>query len=357
LMSAVDKPKAGGFPFADEGLASGLLDATFPGTATADLKAWMVYGSNLLQSLPSPSRTLEAIGHLDFLVAIDVLPAEICGWADVVLPECSYLERADDLWAPAYKQPFVSLRQPVVEPLGDSKPGSWIARELGRRLGLEPFFPWKDALDVAETRVKAAGLDWAKLRETGVLLGPRPPSCEEEGLTLAIETESGKIELYSKALEQAGFDPLPRFTPPEEPPAGMFRLLFGRAPMHTFGRTTNNRLLSTVMDENELWLNVGVAADLLGFQSKPLRSGDKVVLVNQADVRSGPIKVKLTERIRGDCVYMVHGYGHTAKGLSFARGRGASDSDLVSRVKVDPIMGGTGMNGNFVRLERAEARA
>jgi thiosulfate reductase/polysulfide reductase chain A len=135
----------------------------------------------------------------------------------------------------------------------------------------------------------------------------------------------------------------------------MFRLLFGRAPMHTFGRTTNNRFLSTVMDENELWLNADVAAELAGFQQKPLRSGDKVVLVNQADVRSAPIKVKLTQRIRGDCVYLVHGYGHTAKGLSFARGRGASDSELVSKFKVDPIMGGTGMNVNFVRLERAEA--
>jgi thiosulfate reductase/polysulfide reductase chain A len=52
---------------------------------------------------------------------------------------------------------------------------------------------------------------------------------------------------------------------------------------------------------------------------------------------------------------MVHGYGHTSKGLNFARGRGASDSRLISKYKTDPIMGGTGMNVNFVRIERAAA--
>jgi len=69
---------------------------------------------------------------------------------------------------------------------------------------------------------------------------------------------------------------------------------------------------------------------------------------------SAPVKAKLTQRIRGDCVYLVHGFGHTANGLNFARGRGASDAQLVTRTKVDPIMGGTGMNTNFVRIERVE---
>jgi thiosulfate reductase / polysulfide reductase chain A len=31
--------------------------------------------------------------------------------------------------------------------------------------------------------------------------------------------------------------------------------------------------------------------------------------------------------------------------------RGADDTGLITRVKVDPIMGGTGMRGNFVTFE------
>ncbi len=35
-------------------------------------------------------------------------------------------------------------------------------------------------------------------------------------------------------------------------------------------------------------------------------------------------------------------------------GRGASDAQLITRYDVDPIMGGTGMNNNFVTLEAEE---
>jgi thiosulfate reductase/polysulfide reductase chain A len=86
----------------------------------------------------------------------------------------------------------------------------------------------------------------------------------------------------------------------------------------------------------------------------PVKNGDRVMLVNQDGVRAGPVRAKVTERIRGDCVYLVHGWGQQARKLGHAFGRGASDSALVTRYKVDPIMGGTGMNVNFVRLEPAE---
>ena len=129
----------------------------------------------------------------------------------------------------------------------------------------------------------------------------------------------------------------------------MFRLLFGRAPTHTFGRTTNNRFLSQIYHENELWVNAQSAVE------QGLTDGERVTLVNQDGVRSQPIRVRATQRIRSDCVYMVHGYGHEAKGLKFARRRGADDAALCTRVKVDPVMGGTGMNVNFVRIERGTA--
>ena len=180
----------------------------------------MVYGTNLIQALPNPRQTQEAIQALDFIVSIDVLPAEICGWSDVVLPECTYLERCDEVWAPAYKQPFVAVRQKVVEPMYDSKPGWWIARELGLRLELKDYFPWKDSVEYAKHRMTAAGYDCDEIRKTGVVLGERVPVCEEEGLQLAFNTPSGKIELYSETLKSAGFHPLPEYKPPDPPPPG-----------------------------------------------------------------------------------------------------------------------------------------
>ena len=54
-----------------------------------------------------------------------------------------------------------------------------------------------------------------------------------------------------------------------------------------------------------------------------LTSGEYVRLRNQDGVLSNRIRLKATERIRPDCVYMVHGFGHTARRLrrAWARGR------------------------------------
>jgi thiosulfate reductase/polysulfide reductase chain A len=349
-----DKPKAGGFPVADEVLASGLCEATKPGHALYDLKAWIVYGTNLIQALPAPRETIAAIQNLDFMVAIDVLPAEICGWADVVLPECTYLERDDDLAAPAYKQPFVAIRQAAVAPMYDSKPGWWIAKEMAARVGLGAHFPWKDAREFVNARLVASNVDVATIRREGAVLGKRIASCEEEGAAPPVATADGKIKLYSEDLKGLGFDPLPTFYPQEEPPPGMFRLLSGRAPTHTFGRTVNNRLLAEPYPENEVWLNADAARALPG---PLLQDGERVFLVNQDGARAGPVRAKVTQRIRGDCVYLVHGWGQTARKLGYAYRRGASDAELVTRHKVDPIMGGTGTNVNFVRIERAGGAA
>jgi thiosulfate reductase/polysulfide reductase chain A len=349
----LDKPTDGHYPLADETLASGVCDATLTEAPYA-AKGWIVYGTNLIQALPKPERTIEAIQKLDLLVTVDVLPVEIAGWSDVVLPESTYLERWDDLWSPSYKEPFVAVRQPAVAPMHDSRPGSWIARELARRLGLGDYFRWEDPQQYLRSRFDAAGLDFRTALRDGVVLGEAGPVSEEDGIELGFDTPSGKVELFSQTLKDAGFDPLPTYTPHEEPPPGMFRLLSGRSPLHTFGRTTNNRVSGQLVSENEVWINRDVAAALDGFES-PLKSGDYVVLENQDGVRSNRVRAKVTERIRGDAVYLVHGFGHTAKGLSFTRDRGASDSALVSRYAVDPIMGGTGMNVNFVRIVPVEA--
>lgn len=348
-----DQPKDRSYPLAGEVLASGLCDATRPGNALYDLKAWIVYGCNLVQAMPNRKELLAAIQQLDFIVAVDVLPTEITGWADVVLPESTYLERHDDVWNGPWRRPFIAIREPAVDPMYDSKPGWWIAKELANRTGLGAAFPWKDAREYVATRLAAKGISYEVAAKTGVVLGDPVPTCEEEGLPFSVDTDSGRIELFSKELEDLGFEPLPVYHPQEEPPPGSFRLLSGRSPLHTFGRTVNNRLLAEPYPENEVWLNADAAKSLPGFEAEPLADGERIVLVNQDGVRSTPVRVKLTQRIRGDCVFLVHGWGQGAKKLRYAYGRGASDSALTSRYKVDPIMGGTGMNVNFVRFERA----
>ena len=100
------------------------------------------------------------------------------------------------------------------------------------------------------------------------------------------------------------------------------------------------------MKENVLWVNPKVAKEW------SLTNGQPIWLENQDGVKSKfPIKVRITERIRFDSVYMAHGFGHSEKKLSRAYGKGVSDSELITRVHIDPVMGGTGMRGNFVTFK------
>ncbi|UCF67608.1 MAG: molybdopterin-dependent oxidoreductase [Acidobacteriota bacterium] len=331
-------------PFAGSTLTTGIREATLTGEPYP-IKGWFVYATNLLEALPNRDETIRAMQQLDLLVVVDVIPSEIAGWADIVLPESVYLERYDDLNVELFREPFIALRQPVVAAPDDQKPNWWIARRLAHKLGLSDYFAWNDIEEYLEHRLRAAGHSLAELKRRGLIKGRPQPIYFDQGLSADFFTPSGKIEFYSPQLKQAGFDPVPAFTEHEQPPAGWFRLLYGRAPVHSFSRTQSNPVLAEMMDENELWLNASVARRL------GLRSGDLVRLKNQDDVVGQPIRVLATARIRPDCVYMVHGFGHTAKGLRARARRGASDSQLLTRYATDPLMGGTGMSVNFVTLE------
>lgn len=62
-----------------------------------NFKGWIVNGTNLIKTIPDTPNLLKAIQALELLVVIDTMPMAITGWADVVLPECTYLERYDTI--------------------------------------------------------------------------------------------------------------------------------------------------------------------------------------------------------------------------------------------------------------------
>ncbi|MCW8849893.1 MAG: molybdopterin-dependent oxidoreductase, partial [Melioribacteraceae bacterium] len=229
------------YPFAEgEKLSTGLREATLTGKPYP-IKGWFVYGTNLTQALPNTQETIDAIQNLDLMVVVDVVPSEIAGYADVVLPESVYVERYDDLNTPLFKESFVALRQPVVDAPNDQKPNWWMAKKLSEKLGLQKYFPWKNVEEYLDTRLKSVGLSLEELKKKGVVKGPEQPIYLDKNEDPTFYTPSGKIEFYSLRLKEAGFDPIPKYNKPEEPPAGYFRLLFGRAPVHTFSKTQSNR--------------------------------------------------------------------------------------------------------------------
>lgn len=337
------------YPLATEesqGLTQGLVQATL-NASPYPIKGWVVYGQNILESIPQRQNTLKAIANLEFMAVVDVLPMEQANYADLVLPEATYLERYDP---PAFvttaKRPYVAIRQPVIEPLYESKPGWWITKQMASRLGLADFFPWQDPDDHLARLIQPLGINQAELKSLGAVSFDGHPYAEDrtEADGPLFPTQSGKIELFSSVLQDLHFDPLPKFTAVEQPPPGYMRLIYGRAPMHSFARSENNSWLNDLMPENQVWIHTSSAAE------SGVRDGMKIVLENQDGIKSAPLAARVTEAIRSDCAYMVHGFGTHAKALRKAYNQGASDTELISRVAVDPIMGATGMRVNFVRL-------
>ncbi len=81
---------------------------------------------------------------IPFLIVCDAFQSETVAFADLVLPDTTYLERHDamsmlDRPISEYDGPVDSVRIPVVEPKGDCKPFQEVLIELGSRLGLPAF--------------------------------------------------------------------------------------------------------------------------------------------------------------------------------------------------------------------------
>lgn len=336
----------GKYNLALEVVSNEICDSTIPSPDRAcNFKAWIVNGTNLIYTLPDQKNTLTAIQNLDFMVVVDTMPMEITGYADVVLPECTYLERYDACRTDQHREPNIALRMPAAEPMYDSKPAWWIVKQLAPKMGLEEYFQWNDIEELLDWQLRKVGSSLEEMKKIGVKKFAREYEdlYFRDGQDVEFNTNTGKIELYSTSLAAEGFDPMPVYTPHPEPQPGYYRLNYGRHPAHTFSRTANNPNLTDILDENTLWVNPKVA------QEWGLRPNQPIWLKNQDGVVSTfSIKVRITERIRFDSVYMVHGFGHSEKKLTRSYGKGANDTELITDVKVDPIMGGTGMRGNFV---------
>ena len=348
------KPKWGweqigeNYPFAEMGITNELIKASIPSKENKyPIKGWVVAGTNLNNSIPNKKLLEEAIDALEFMVVVDTMPMEITGYADVVLPECTYLERYDAIRSATNREPSIALRMPAVEPRFDSKPAWWMAKQIGEKLGLHDYFKYDDFKEVISWQLEKLGTSLEEMEKIGVKKFKRKSGSMYlvEGQNYEFPTDSGQIEFYSRQLAALGFDPMPKYTIHPEPAEGFYRLNYGRSPMHTFSRTVNNPNLNDLKSENDLWVNPKVAKIL------ELKKGQYVWLENQDGVQSSfPIRVRVTERIRWDSVYMVHGFGHNNKKLGRAHGKGASDTELISQVSIDPLMGGTGMRGNFVKI-------
>ncbi len=299
---------------------------------------WLISRQNPIMSLPDRSKTLKAFEKMDFIVTVDIIMNDTAWFSDVILPEASYLERYDPL-LPVGDKAF--LRQPVIEPQGEAKSALWIYKQLGERLGLGEFFQYEDEEDYIRQQLAPLGVDLEEVKLKGYA---EMPVSEEEDGELTFNTPSGKIEIYSETLKNAGFSPWPTWEEPPQPAEDEFYLLTGKVAQHTQFGTQNNQLLHKYSNEPRLWMNAQTAAKM------GLSDGEWVEVTSP--VGKAHTILHATQAIRPDCVYLTPGYGHMSKGLKTAFGIGASDSALHVTY-TDPISGGQALSQTFVTVKKA----
>ena len=127
------------------------------------------------------------------------------------------------------------------------------------------------------------------MRETGVVkLAAAPTLIPRDELTFP--TPSGKIEIESEVLEQAGLESLPKYMPKEAPTGEKFTLLFAKTATLAQGQSLNNPLLNERAPKQVLWIHPDRAAAL------GIADGEEVE-VNGGGRYTGCLRAKVTRSI------------------------------------------------------------
>ena len=307
--------------------------STFPEAQLAGepyrLKAALFRKHNVL-AFPNAPRFVEALKTMDFVAVVDVWPSEMVQMADVVFPEPYYLETSgfgDRVYHAFYPQ--LALREPVVDPLYDTRGYGGVITGLANAMGYGEYFEGVSGGTFNDERLKALGSSWEELQnsENGMWSDEKPFQGREEW-----GTESGKIELYSPVLENNNYDPLPYWEPKKAEPTDEypFYMIISRPPMHKMSQTQNNELMMQAQGTNKLIINAQTAADL------GIEDGDEVVVESQANQVT--LQAEVIQGIRPDCVCVEHGFGHWSRELTVAFNQGANEGDLIPTLTVEEMV-------------------
>jgi thiosulfate reductase/polysulfide reductase chain A len=299
------------------------------------VKAYFIHRHNPLIAMPDPKEQQRILDKLELIVATDINFSEAAWFADVILPESTFLERDDILRTEKGLKPGFGRRQQCVKPLNNTKAGWEIYLELAKRLGKGDYFPFQSIEDIWQYQLQDTGLNLADFDAKGfVKLSDKAIWFDRNQLKFG--TDSGKIEIINGKWEAMGVASLPPYVAPVEPSEGSFRLLFGRCGYQAHGQHQNNPILAELLDVNRLWINTA-AAERLG-----IKDGDQVVVANGE--AKGTIAARVTDLIHPQAVFMLHGFGVNVPAQKRSLGKGLADQVFMQGKLKEWDQAGGGLN-------------
>jgi len=357
LLDTIPKPKEKrvdgcGWKYKHFESGPGLLHLLYPAIISEDpypVKAYIVYRHDPLLALPDPEEQKRALDKLDLIVAIDSNYSETSWFADVLLPSATYLEKSSALSTGKGLKPQFQMRKQAIQPRNEARPDWWIFKELAERLGVGHYFKFGTIEEFWEWQLEGTGIKVEDFEAKGFVSLADKPVWWDRMKDLKFKTPSGKIEFVSSLLEE---NTIPSFKPyegPAKPENGMFRLVFGRSPVHTHGRTQNNPVLSEIMPENTLWINAEKAGEL------GISNGNRVEVTSSDGSHSGTISAYVTPFINPETVFMVHGFGRKVPWQTRGYNKGLGDYRFETGLLnvYDPVGGAIALLECYVRVKKA----
>lgn len=311
------------------------------------------------------ARILQDESRVEFIVVQDNFLTPTGRFADILLPACTQFETwgVQDGWKYGDE---VILLPPLVEPLGESKSDYRICAEIAERLDLGEQY--------TQGRNERQWVDWA-LQQYRQTRFPNLPALEEllesnagvyanpvtePAIAFAdfradpekhlLDTPSGKIEIFSKALFDLGDEeripPIPKYIQEWESPFGPEAQHF---PLQAVGHHTLHRVHST--HDNNDWLEEAFPQRLfinpLDAQARGLADGDLARVYNQRGAMVLPCRV--TERILPGVVDIPQGAWWTPDQDGVDR-RGSVN--VLTSARWTPLAFGTAQHTIMVQVER-----
>ena len=306
------------------------------------IKALLVYRFEPIGSIPDSTLTKKALDKLDLIVTVDVNASDTAWYSDVVLPESVYLERTDCIQQANGQKPQMFLRRQAVPPRYDTRDWAVIAKQIGERMGIGQYFPYKDTEELVRWQLEGTGFTLEDFDKSGFVAYTDKQILWDRKEGLKLKTPSKKIELRSSLLEAAGFPSFPAYAPMPVLANGAFRLITGRNALHTHVSTQNNSYLNELLPENVLWINTKRAAAL------GIKNADLVTVASPQG--SGTLKAFVTDFIHPEAVFMLHGFGHENKLAARSYNKGVSDALLQANI-IDKVGGSPALHDTIVTVK------
>ena len=357
------------------------------------LRVMMMRKHNPMSGVPNTKKTEAFLKKMDLNVMIDILPSDTTMFADVILPEASYLERTSPVASYGATEPAIVQRRAASKPLFETKVPEQIYKELAEKLSkplweitkkydedvqddtkgmsekeIEAYYeengfnlaePWeKPVHEQNEEKVtKAFGKEaWEILDERGVYypniddyhkqLNPNEFQYYPENKKhYSTQGDKLKVKCNLTNLAKKGVDSMPTWHDDMafSVPKGKFRLITGRHAQFTQSGTTNNMMLRDLIPTNYIWIN-NQKCEEMGIE-----------FGNKVEVKSPIGKVTImaypTNKIAPNQIFMLHGFGGSSEQMEIAYGNGANDA-LIIEDKIEPVYGAAVMHETNVEIRK-----